>query len=64
MLLLKRRRKTEKDAFNPNLEQSGLCPVLLPVPAALHNILSFCKVDAAIMSVFLSLHYFYLQKSY
>ena len=33
---------------------------LAPVP--LHNIPSFCKVNGAIIPVFLYLHYFYLRK--
>ena len=37
---------------------------LAPAPVALHNISTSCKVNGAIMSAFLPLHYFYSQKSY
>ena len=36
---------------------------LAPAPVALHNISASFKVNGAIMSAFLRLHYFYLQKS-
>ena len=64
MLLLKRRGKTEKGEFPFHLTQKDLCSVLSPAPVAMHNTSFSCKVNGVIMSVFLPLHYFYLQKSY
>ena len=54
--------KSGKSAFHPNLKQGVLCPVSRTAPAALHNIPSSCKVNAATMSIFIPLHHFYLRK--
>ena len=45
--------------LNLNRVASVSCP--LPASGHLNNICSYCKVNSAIMSVFLSLQYFYLQ---
>ena len=55
--------ENRKSAFYPNLTQGAL-PCAPTFFAVLHNISSSSKENGAITSVFLSLHYFYWQKSY
>ena len=57
---IKKMEKTETFAFDPNLKQ-GTCALYLSSPVALYNI-SYCKLNASIMSIFILLHRFYLQK--
>ena len=60
---LKKRRKIEKCASNPRRPVLR-APSPLQAPVSLHNIPSSCKVNAAVMSMLLPLHQFYLQKQY
>ena len=61
MLLLKRQRKIEMDAFYPSSEQGGLCPVLPPALTSLHNISFSFEVNAAITSIFFPLHHVFVK---
>ena len=53
---IKRLRKSEKGAFHPNLKHGASAPC--PLAAAVQYNISYCKVNAVIISIFPPLHHF------